>query len=515
MKSRYYVVLLLIVAIASAGITFGLTRRLSSKVDSKTSQQKHEERPGEQKLDIAGLKIEPAIAGQGWESISTTGKVTVPPDRLVKISSRIEGKVVAAHGMVGDYIGSGQVMAVISSVELAEARANYRQAVARFSAARKNYEREAKVAKLGATSMRPVEEARAETLASQGALADAKSELAQAKSEVARQESELAQCKARLERAKELYAGKIVSRQDYESAEAEYKRDLASVDAAESKVAQSQSRVEKAQSKLEISKQYLAREEKVQKSRVLDLRALQAAKAEITAAQVELQAASDKIIVLGASPSGNGDTVAVKSPISGRIVGRHINVGEMASPSDALFTVANLSQVWIESDVYEKDLARVRKGQIVEISVDAYPDKTFMGRVDSISDILAPESRTAKVRCIVSNHRGLLRGEMFARINLLTSKRGSTVLVAREAVLDDAGNKIVFTPCMDCPEDRKAGTNVCGAYDKLVVKTGAVRGNRIELISGVKPGTPIVTTGAYQIKTAISSGKLEAGCTDH
>jgi cobalt-zinc-cadmium efflux system membrane fusion protein len=210
-----------------------------------------------------------------------------------------------------------------------------------------------------------------------------------------------------------------------------------------------------------------------------------------------------------------GDRLTITSPISGRIISRLTNVGEMASPSDALFVVADLSQVWVEADVYEKDLAKVREGQVAEIVVDAYPDKMFSGRVDSISDVLGPESRTAKVRCVVANTQGLLRGEMFAGVTLLTSKRGQTVLMSKEAVLDDAGEKIVFTPCMECSEDVKAGTNACGNYDRLMVKTGSMHGNRMELLSGVKPGTLVVTTGAYQIKTAMSSGKLAAGCAGH
>jgi cobalt-zinc-cadmium efflux system membrane fusion protein len=187
----------------------------------------------------------------------------------------------------------------------------------------------------------------------------------------------------------------------------------------------------------------------------------------------------------------------------------------MATSSDAIFTVANLSQVWIEADVYEKNLSQVRKGQLAEIRVDAYPDKVFTGKIDSIGDILNSESRTAKIRCVVANPDGVLRGEMFAKVSLLTAKRGRTVLVAKDAVLDDMGKKIVFTPCMECPEDKKAGTNACGAYDKLLVKTGCIRGKNIEVLSGIEPGTLIVTTGAYQLKTALGSGKLEAGCTDH
>ena len=507
--------LLLVVALVSAGFTYSIMKKASPSDPAISAHADEHGESHEEGLKINGLKIEPAVAGEGWDSVAVTGKITVPSDRLVKISPRIDGKLVAVNGEVGNSVRRGQVLAVISSIELAEARAAYHQARAKLAASQQNYEREVQIAKLGATSMRPFEEARSESLASQGELADAKSEFAQANSEQAREESELLQCRARLDRAKELYTDKIISKQDLESAEAEYKRDSATVETAKSKVAQAQSRIEKAQSKLEISKQYMAREEKIYKGRVLDMRTLQTAKAEIAAAKLELQAASDRIRVLGASSSGSSDTISIKSPISGRIVTRNANVGEMATPADSLFTVANLSQVWIEADVYEKDLARMRKGQTAEIRVDAYPDKVFSGRIDSISDMLSPESRTAKVRCVVGNAQGLLRGEMFARVTFLTSKRGQTVLVAKEAVLDEEGGKIVFTPCMDCPEDIKAGASVCGAYDKLVVTVGSYRGNQVEVLSGVEPGTPIVTTGAYQIKTALGSGKLEAGCTDH
>lgn len=502
----------LVAVLASSGITYMIVGRSGAGSPVASAQAGEMAASAAAPLKIAGLRVEPAIAGEGWDTIVVTGKVTVPTDRLVKISPRIEGKVVMARGTVGDSVRRGQTLAVISSVALAEARAEYRQAVGKLTAARNNYDRELRIAKLGAVSVRPVEEARSEKLASQGELSDAKSELAQAQSELTRVESELAHCKARLERARELYADKIVSKQDLESAEAEYKRDSAAVEAAKSKISQSESRIGKAASKLEISGQYLSREEKIYKGRVLDMRALQTANSEIAAAKVEVQAASDKIRVLGAGSSGSGDTISITSPIDGRIISRQTNVGEMASPAGALFTVANLSRVWIEADIYEKDLARVRKGQTAEIVVDAYPGKVFTGRVDSISDMLSPESRTAKVRCVVANSEGLLRGEMFARVTLLTTKRGNVALVSRDAVLDDAGKKVIFTPCMECPQDKKAGTNACGAYDKFPVTVGSVRGDRVEILSGITPRTLVVTTGAYQLKTAIGSGKLEAGC---
>ena len=511
MKSK--MILIIIVALLSIGTTYYVIKP-SVNAKATTKEQTIEEKMSKG-IEIPGLKIEPAVAGEGWDMVVVSGKVSVPSDKLVRVSSRIDGKVVAAYGKPGDSVRQGQKLAVISSIDLAEARSGYRQALARLIAAQMNLEQELEIARLGVHSIRPVEEAKSNALETQGNLSDAKSELAQAKSELSKAESELAQCKARLERAKELYSDKIVSRQDMETADAEFKRDNASVDSAKSKVNQAESRIEKAKSAADIAKQYQAREERVYKGRVLDARAVQSAKAEVASAKIGVQAAVDKIRVLGANPNGSGETIAVTSPISGRIVSRNINVGETTSPSNALFTVANLSNVWVEAEVYEKDLAKIRNGQTAEISVSSYPDRVFGGKVDSIGDILSADSRTAKVRCMVANPQGLLKGEMFAQVSFMTAKRGSTVLIPKQAILDDSGKKIVFTPCMECPEDVKAGTNACGAYDKFDIETGSTHGSRIEVLKGIEPGTMVVTVGQHQLKTALGSGQLEAGCKGH
>ena len=508
-------VTVIIVALVSVGITYAVMNKFKSlPIETTHTENELTDASQPEKEKIAGLQTAFAVMGEGWDIISATGKVTVPPDRMVKITPRIAGKVVSARGTIGDIVSRGQVLAVISSIELAEARSQYRQALSKLKAAENNYERELHIVKLGANSTRPVEEARSESLSAQGELADAKSELAQAKSELTREQSELLQCKSRLDRTKELYVSKIVSKHDLETAEAEYKRDSALVDTAQSKVTQAEARIEKAQSKAEISKQYLAREEKVYHSKAIDLRSLQTVKNDIAGARIDVQAAINRIKILGASPSGTGENITVVSPVSGRIISRHTNIGEMASPESPLFTVANLNQVWIESDIYEKDLARVRKGQPVEIRVDTYPDKVFRGKVDSIGDFLSSDSRTAKIRCVVSNTQGMLRGEMFARISLITSKRGSTVLIPKQAILDDAGKKIVFTTCTECPEDIKNGPSACGEYDRAEVITGPVHGDRIEVLSGITPNTEVVTVGAFQLKTAMGSGQLSAGCAD-
>ena len=144
----------------------------------------------------------------------------------------------------------------------------------------------------------------------------------------------------------------------------------------------------------------------------------------------------------------------------------------------------------------------------------ATPDQPFRGRVDLIAPGVNPKSRAARVRCVVSNPGNLLLPGMFAAVNLQTAGSSSALLVPKDAVLDDADKKVLFITCNECPED-KPGTAGCGAYDKLEVHVGALHGNSIEIKSGLEAGSYVVVAGQYQLKTAMGSGQLEAGCTGH
>lgn len=510
------VMLAVIPALLSVMLTYTLMKNRPI-VESPSAEHAHEEEAGHDESPLSGLTLttEAAAAGESWDQITATGRVGPNVNKVVKVGPRIGGKIVRVYADIGDTVRAGQTLATLSSVELAEARAAYRQAAAKVKSAKDAYNRQAQLAKLGAFSSRPVEEARSELNSAQGDLSQAKSELAENKSALVRAESELAQCVARLDRARELYKDQIVSRNDLEAAEAEFKRDSADVESAKARIRQTEAKIQQAEARVGIAKTYMSREEKVLGGNLLNSRELQSAKSELTSAELELRAAADTIRVLGATPGGSGDTIAITSPISGRVVSRSVNLGEMADQSSTLFTVMNLADVWVEANVFEKDLAKVRKGQVAEIRVSSYSDRVFSGKVTHVSDVLNPDSRTAAIRCVVSNGTGLLKPEMFATINIITARKGGAVLIPKSAVLDDAGKKIVFTPCMDCPEDIEANTNACGAYDKLEVELGPAHGDKVEVLNGVEPGTLVVTEGAFQLKTALGSGKLEAGCTDH
>ena len=110
-------IMILVASLVSAGLTYTLmSKSTSAPIAAGHAEGEEAGAPEAAGVKIAGLQTAVAVAGEGWDAISATGKVTVPPDRMVKITPRIAGKVVSAHGTVGDVVGRGQVLAVISSV---------------------------------------------------------------------------------------------------------------------------------------------------------------------------------------------------------------------------------------------------------------------------------------------------------------------------------------------------------------------------------------------------------------
>ena len=109
-----------------------------------------------------------------------------------------------------------------------------------------------------------------------------------------------------------------------------------------------------------------------------------------------------------------------------------------------VFTVADLTQVWVQAEVYEKDLGRIRVGQSAFITVDTYPDHPFEGKVSYIGDALDPQTRTARVRCEVSNHDLRLKTDMFANIELPTKFSKQAIAVPSAALQVVEGKNVVF-----------------------------------------------------------------------
>jgi len=246
-----------------------------------------------------------------------------------------------------------------------------------------------------------------------------------------------------------------------------------------------------------IARENYAREQRLADQGISSRKELLVAEAELRRSEAALRSAQEKLRVLGASGHGTGGQFVITSPFSGIVVARNASLSEVTAPNDTLFTVADLSGVWIELDVFERDLPRVRVGQPVVVAVTAYPDRTFPGRIVYVGDVLDPEKRTVRARVEIPNPDRALKPGMFARATIQIGGGGApAVAVPRDAVqaLDD--KQVVFVP----------GTRP-GEFRAVPVEVGdAVEGNRVIIRSGLQAGARLVTTGAFALRSELAKG---------
>jgi membrane fusion protein, heavy metal efflux system len=155
-------------------------------------------------------------------------------------------------------------------------------------------------------------------------------------------------------------------------------------------------------------------------------------------AKVDVQNTEQRVRLLGGDPAHPSAMIELRAPVSGTIVEQNISGFEGIKSLDNspnLFTIADLTHVWVLCDVYENDLGEVHLGDTAEIRLNAYPDKTYHGKVADISRVLDPATRSAKVRIVLSNRDGSLRPGMFAVATFRSRKSQSRIVVPSTALI--------------------------------------------------------------------------------
>ena len=215
------------------------------------------------------------------------------------------------------------------------------------------------------------------------------------------------------------------------------------------------------------------------------------AQAAAQAAQAELERAQQHLALLNLSPEGTSDRVPLESPISGAVLDVGAAPGEFSKSLESanpLLTIANLENVWVVADVYEKDVAKLGVGKTVAISAAAYPGRSWSGKIGAISDALDPTTRTLKVRVVLPNRSRELKPEMFCSVHVDTSTR-QAILVPASAIIHEGDRTTVFVQKNGKPELQN-------------VSVGSTFGNQVEVLSGLQPGDRIAAQGAELLKGA-------------
>lgn len=183
--------------------------------------------------------------------------------------------------------------------------------------------------------------------------------------------------------------------------------------------------------------------------------------------------------------------ITLRAPIAGTIVDRRIGPGQYVKPDapDPMFLIADLSTLWVLADVYESNLAGVKVGAPVEISLEAYPKRTFPARISFINPTVDPATRTVRVRCLVNNQSHLLKPEMFARISIGAVAPRRMPVVPASAVISEGSDAFVFVETAP------------GRFRKRQVKVGTEQKEQVVIAAGVQPGERVVTKGALLLKS--------------
>lgn len=220
------------------------------------------------------------------------------------------------------------------------------------------------------------------------------------------------------------------------------------------------------------------------------------ARAEHEKARAALRAAGDKLRMMGVSPEKlSGSVFPLTAPFSGTVIEKKAVLGELAQPDASLFTVADLSTLWIESDLFEKDLGKVKVGAQAAVTVSAYPGEVFKGLLTYISSTMDRETRTVKARVEVPNTDGRLKPEMFATVAIGTGGSVKALLVPEEAVLLLQGQPTVFVA-------------ESGGFEPRAVEVGERTQGYAVLKSGVAAGESVVVSGAYALKARLLKSQI-------
>jgi len=186
--------------------------------------------------------------------------------------------------------------------------------------------------------------------------------------------------------------------------------------------------------------------------------------------------------------------LVLRSPISGVVTAKNVVEGARLTPADIPFEITDLSRVWVQVDIYEAELSRVRVGMAAELTGQAVPGRSLKGRVSFIDPLMDPKTRTARLRLEFPNPKGELKPEMFGEVTLKGQGRKGLV-VPLDAVLDAGSSKVVFVALGN------------GKFEPREVTTGATARDRVEILSGLQTGDEVVVRANFLVD---SESRLQA-----
>lgn len=261
----------------------------------------------------------------------------------------------------------------------------------------------------------------------------------------------------------------------------------------------------KAKAKLHVAEQAFNRAQFLLQEQVIGEAEAQRRQAELLSTQAEANESHDRLKLLGMNEEEFNrldrsrkirSVVPIVAPFGGRIIGRKLTRGEVVETTENLFVIADLSEVWVQANIPEKDIPFVHSvhaagGTQVEVRINAYPKEVFGGTITYVGDVLDPITRTMQLRSELPNRDGRLKPEMFATIRLFSEAQPDRLAVPEAALQRDQGRTFVFV---------QRGAN---EYEMREVHIGESNGTFTAILGGLNEGDPVVTHGAFILKSEL------------
>jgi cobalt-zinc-cadmium efflux system membrane fusion protein len=231
---------------------------------------------------------------------------------------------------------------------------------------------------------------------------------------------------------------------------------------------------------------------------------VEAAEAAFQAALAERDRAVSRLRLYGGTIARAEEVYRLRSPLAGVVVEKNINPGQEVRADQMLANATNLfaplfvvtqpNRLWLQIDVAETDLPAIRPGQALQVSAPAYPDRTFVGRIDRIAATLDPATRTAQVRGVVENPRGLLKAEMYVRVDVIAD-RGSpaarSIEIPGRAIFIVQDQSYLFVQTAP------------GVYERRAVTVGTERDGLVPVYRGLAAGEAVVVEGGLLLQSVL------------
>lgn len=263
----------------------------------------------------------------------------------------------------------------------------------------------------------------------------------------------------------------------------------------------------KAKANLDFTKADLERHKTLLDENVGSKQSYYEAKAEYEKAFAEFNAEDKKIHSIGLSDddvlSGTNNleehtagTLPIKSPINGIVVERNVVIGQLVDATTTAFKIINTNSVWIDAQLYEKDMSKVSNKSNAVFTSASYPGEKFEGKIIYIGQTVDEQTRTITLRCEVQNKAGKLKPQMFGELGIPVGSDAKAILISAESIYKDADQNFVFVQQND------------STFENRNVETGISLDNMIEIKDGIKTGEKIVTSGVFYLKSELKKDEI-------